>query len=207
MPLICLSGPDGAGKSTIARKAAAILLRRGIKVRISWMRGTHTLASIIARFLRKFGAFRGEQNPYFKISIPSKFKAMWQLIEFISMLPVWIIKFAIPSYIGYSVIGERCLIDFIVWISITTRDPHFVDGYLGRISLALAMRSSQNVYVRADLETLKNRRRAEHSLLSKQLALYDLINGKILNLPVIDTGKCDIGESVEKLLDEIGSIR
>ncbi|MGB9622287.1 MAG: AAA family ATPase, partial [Candidatus Bathyarchaeia archaeon] len=50
MPLICLFGPDGSGKSTLARALTKRLSDENFRVKLSWMRGTHTLASLVARF-------------------------------------------------------------------------------------------------------------------------------------------------------------
>ena len=51
----------------------------------------HTLASLLARFLYKFAFFRGFDNPYYGISIPDSAKRIWQLVEFISVLPILLI--------------------------------------------------------------------------------------------------------------------
>jgi thymidylate kinase len=61
--LFALFGPDGSGKTTLARALVGELRRRGLKLVIAWIRGTHTLASIIARILAKFSEFRGQDNP------------------------------------------------------------------------------------------------------------------------------------------------
>jgi len=68
MPLICLFGSDGSGKTTLAKALARELEDHGFNVRISWMRGTHTLASPLARFLSRFTLFRESDNPYYGIS-------------------------------------------------------------------------------------------------------------------------------------------
>jgi thymidylate kinase len=45
-------GPDGAGKTTIARDVAARLLRRGIRSRISWMRSPRIVTLAVIGLLR-----------------------------------------------------------------------------------------------------------------------------------------------------------
>jgi len=82
---------------------------RSLKVRLSWMRGTYTLASLLARFLSKFAPFRGSDNPYHGISIPSSARRIWQLLEFISTLPILLTRFVLSSLLGYVVVAERYL--------------------------------------------------------------------------------------------------
>ena len=88
MTIICFFGPNGSGKSTLAKALAREFEYRRFRTLVSWMRGTHTLASMLARFLSKFATFKGSDNPYYGISIPNNAKRVWQLIEFISVLPI-----------------------------------------------------------------------------------------------------------------------
>ena len=201
MPLICLFGPDGSGKSALARELANILSSK-MRVRVSWIRGTHTFASIIARFLARFNSLRGRENPYYGICIPTSFRPVWQLIEFLSALPIWVFRFLIPSILGYTVIGERSLIDLAIWISMTTRDLGFLNSFLGRAILTISTKSSLNIYVKADMVTLRKRRGREDetSFLPAQLALYDLIGIRVLSSPLIDTTDRNIKESLRELL-------
>jgi hypothetical protein len=78
---------------------------------------------MLAKFLSKFATFKGPNNPYYGISIPSHMKRLWQLIEFISALPVLLVRFMLPSFLGYTVVAERYIPDFLVWVVITTDDP------------------------------------------------------------------------------------
>lgn len=64
-------------QATLAKALARGLENQGLKVKISWMRGTHTLASLLAKFLSRFSAFRGSDNPYYGIRIPKGFRRLW----------------------------------------------------------------------------------------------------------------------------------
>jgi thymidylate kinase len=200
MPIICFFGPDGSGKTTIAVTLAEKLRSRGLKVKRSWMRGTHTLASMLARFLSKFATFKGSNNPYYGISIPSHLKRMWQLIEFISVLPILFARIMLPNLLGYIVIAERYIPDFLVWIVITTDDPSYLSSLDARFLLALALRVKAKVYIKADLQKLIERRMDMNpSFIMKQLILYEKL-AEGMNSLTLDTTDKSVEESVNSLL-------
>ncbi|MEM3715141.1 MAG: hypothetical protein QXF82_09365, partial [Nitrososphaeria archaeon] len=72
-------GPDGSGKSTLARLLRSYLYSQGVYAYISWFRGTHLFASVLARFFSRFTSFRGYGNPYYRIVVPSKLRPLWVL--------------------------------------------------------------------------------------------------------------------------------
>jgi len=200
MPLICFFGPDGSGKTTLAKALARELEGRSFNVRISWMRGTHTLASMLAKFLFKFATFRGLDNPYYGISIPSHMKKLWQLIEFVSALPILLTRFMLPSLLGYTVIAERYIPDFLVWVVITTDDPSCLSSISARFLLALALRAKAKIYVKADLQKLIERRMdMDPSFIMKQLILYEKL-AEGLNSLTLDTTNKSVEESMNSLL-------
>jgi hypothetical protein len=167
------------------------------------MRGTHTLASIIARIIARFSAFRGQDNPYYRISIPSGMRRLWQLLEFISVLPILLAKFILPSILGYTVIAERYIPDFLAWVSLTTRDENYLKRSEARFMLALSMKAYIKVYVTASEAELAKRRGREvnQKFLSRQIKLYDRL-AKLVKACKIDT----TGKSVEETLDRLLSL-
>ena len=199
--MICFFGPDGSGKTTLAHKLVERLLQEGIQVRLAWLRGSHTFASVLAKILKRFAVFQGEDNPYYGLSIPKRMILLWELIEILSILPVWFARYLIPRFLGYTVIGERSLLDFIVWVSITTRDYRFPASIGGKIFLTISLKSCLNVYVTANIKTLIERRKHEHTFkfLALQLAFYNIL-AKIIKAPVIDT----TNTSAEEHLKGIG---
>uniref|UniRef100_A0A7J3SM81 AAA family ATPase n=1 Tax=Fervidicoccus fontis TaxID=683846 RepID=A0A7J3SM81_9CREN len=200
MSIIYFFGPDGSGKTTMAMSLAEKLRSRSLKVKLSWMRGTHTLASMLARFFSKFATFRGSDNPYYSISIPNHMKRLWQLIEFISMLPVLLVRFMLPSLLGYTVIAERYIPDFLVWVVITTDDPSYLSSISARFLLALALRAKAKIYVKADLQKLIERRMdMDPSFIMKQLILYEKL-AEGMNSLILDTTNRSVDESMSSLL-------
>jgi len=165
--------------------------------------GTHTVASIIARIIARFPAFRVQDNPYYRIYVPSGMRRLWQLLEFISVLPILLAKFILPSILGYTVIAERYVPDFLVWVSLTTRDEDYLKRLEARFMLTLSMKADARVYVTASEVELARRRGGEvdQGFLSRQVKLYDRL-AKLVKAYKIDT----TGRSVEETLNELISL-
>jgi len=53
MPIVYFFGPDGAGKTTLVQRVATTLRERRYRVKVSWMRGSHTVASLLLKLFAK----------------------------------------------------------------------------------------------------------------------------------------------------------
>jgi thymidylate kinase len=201
MPIICFFGSDGSGKSTVAEVLTKMLRCSGFTVKISWMRGTHTFSSVLARVFSKFSTFGGSDNPYYMISIPKTLRRLWQFLEFISMLPILFARFLLPSAIGCIVIAERYLPDFVAWVATTTNDPYYLKSPDVMFLLALTSKADVRVYVTADLNELKRRRNDSDMLfLQKQLELYEELANAV-DAFKLDTTNKSVSESANALFD------
>jgi hypothetical protein len=197
--LILFFGPDGSGKSSLAQGMAENLRDKGLRVKVSWMRGTHTFASFIALFLSKFKTFQGTDNPYYKIRIPPPMKRFWQILEFFSAMPVILFRYFLQKLFGVSVIGERCFLDLIVWVAMVTQDESYVNGFSSRFLNSLALKSYARVYVTADVNTLLRRRNdVSAEILSKQQRLYERVSITSKAFTLDTTGK-SVDDSLQRL--------
>ncbi len=200
MPIICFFGADGSGKSTIAKALVKRLSEGGFEVKLSWMRGTHTLASLLAKLLSKSTTFSGSDNPYYGTTIPTNLKRLWQLVEFASILPIILFKFILPSTLGYWVIAERYAPDFITWVSLTTDDQRYPESIEAKFLLALSSKAHAKIYVTATLKELsKRRKRTNPNFVSNQLKLYDRIASAI-HAHRLDTTNKNVNKSLEEIL-------
>lgn len=204
--MLCFAGVDGSGKSTLAGRVALYLRARGLRVVVVWMRGTHTFASVLARFLARFSSFRGPCNPYYGICVPRGMRGLWLWVEFVSVLPVVVARLVFRGLFGGVVVAERSLLDFLVWLVVTLRWGGAVGSFVGRsaVSLHLSL-CDRSVYVRADPGVLLSRRRGspEERLIPLQLRVYDAV-ARAVGVPVVDTSRAAVDESFRRVLGVLG---
>ena len=172
MYIIYFFGPDGSGKTTQATLLSNQLKKNGLRTRFVWMRGSHTFASILLRFLSKLDRYKGNVNPYYNVNIPKNMARLCWFLEYISAIPVILLRFVLPSLFGYVVIADRYVLDLVVWISIVTREPSFRRSFFARHLISLARRTKAKFFVMADLSELARRSGEEIKVLKNQLDLY-----------------------------------
>jgi len=181
---IVLSGADGSGKTTTARLLVSLLSLRGPTC-THWLRGSHLLASLLARLLSRFRAFRGGCNPYYGICVPKGLRGVWLLVEFWSFVPHLLARSLLRRLCAF-LVCDRGSLDFLVWLVSTLGSTSLLRGVCGGFLLRLA-RGEGPVRLYADLRTLAGRADVPRSFLIRELAVYNVLAGYVARCS-IDTG-------------------
>ena len=133
-------------------------------------------------------------------------KWLWLWIEFISILPIILLRFVAPKLLGRVIVAERSFIDFLVWLIVTLKWSSITRGFVGKTVVSFTYYLCDKIiHVRADLDTLIARRRnsSEEHLIPIQLKIYDTIV-KALKTPYVDTSRKPIRETIREVLKIIG---
>jgi energy-coupling factor transporter ATP-binding protein EcfA2 len=181
---VVLSGADGSGKTTTARLLASLFSLRGPTC-THWLRGSHLLASLLARFLSRFRAFRGGCNPYYGVCIPGRLRGVWLLVEFWSFVPHLFTRSLLGRLCSF-LVCDRGSLDFLVWLVSTLNSPSLLRGFYGGFLLRLA-RGEGPVYLYADLRVHAGRADVPRGFLIRELAVYNVLAGYVARCS-IDTG-------------------
>jgi len=197
--LLVFSGPDGSGKSTLVSMLGSLLVSRGWVVGFSWVRGTHLLASLLARILSRFGAFRGVDNPYYGLRIPRGFRWMWLHIEFWSYIFYHLWRRVLALFHDV-LLCDRGLLDFLVWIVSTLRYPGFLETIYGRFLLRL-LQKEPIVYVYASTKTLEARADIPLEFLHREIPAYKTLAKHTRITCKIDTTNTSPTKTLAKLLE------
>ncbi|MEM4468906.1 MAG: hypothetical protein QXS32_07580 [Candidatus Nezhaarchaeales archaeon] len=161
---ISIFGPDGSGKSTQARILAKHLVNRGLKVKLVWIKSRHTLAYIISRVFAKLSPRFLVLNPHGTIIRINAInnnpigRLIWPWIEFMSILPLVILRVYLPLLMGYVIVAERYMVDSVVSIAYWLNDSNFLSSFIARTMLRLIPKRSMLVYLYSDYEEIRRRR-------------------------------------------------
>jgi GTPase SAR1 family protein len=199
-PLILFTGPDGAGKTTMALMLKTYFEKKGYKVKVVRIRGTHTLAYILMLFLRDAIGMKGNDVHYYRVRIPRKLIGLWIYLEFFSLIPL-ILWYYIFLRLRYVIVSERSILDTLIWVMTSFK------GILKIIKLSkfrpylllIARYSKCTIFVTASPEILRKRKPGEEYLVKSMWIYYDKI-AKTLNLNYIDTTSSQPSTTLQQAL-------
>lgn len=201
-------GPDGTGKTTQADLVALYLRRRGVRVLRATVKQHHTLSYLLLRLLRNNDADYLRMNYFgFDDATAGKIRRPWKVLELFSLMPAIAYRVLLPSFLGYTVVCDRYLIDTLVVLSYFLKDPRFASGKTARLLIRLIPKNALLIHLDTDTNTILARKRDEP--LTRELVDYyrNAYNTtvQLFTLPVvtIDTTYASVEAVQQKVLEMI----
>jgi thymidylate kinase len=204
---ISIFGPDGSGKSTHARILARYFMNNGSKVKIVWIKSHHTLAYILLRIYAKLSPRSiklNSEGTIVRINALSNYsmnRLIWSWIEFISIMPLIILRVYLPLLMRRVVIADRYLIDSIVSIAYFLKDPNFTSSFVARMMLCLIPKESILIHFDSDYEEIERRRGImtdSEEYINFQRLMYAKLS-RSLGAIKIDTSGMSVEETAERV--------
>jgi energy-coupling factor transporter ATP-binding protein EcfA2 len=199
-PLVLFTGPDGAGKTTVALMLKKYHEKMGYRVKVVRIRGTHTFAYILMLFLRDILGLRGSDIHYYRVRVPRRLIGLWIYLEILSLIPLILWHYVLLR-IKYVVVSERSILDALVWVMTSFKDALDTTS-LSRFRpyiLFILRYSKCTVYVTASPEVLAKRKPGEELLVKKMWIYYDKI-AETLKLKYVDTTSSHPSTTLQNVL-------
>jgi thymidylate kinase len=211
---IIFFGPDGAGKTTLAQLLVKHLMSNGHRSRTAWIRGRHSLAFKLATFFTKLGYYRVIKSPNgcvsyctFDPSLFPRLRKLWELIEFISILPWIITRVYGPKILGYTVVSERYVVDTVVYLAYWLGDD-ILQSFLSRVLLSFIPRDSVLIHIDAETDVLLARHPDDainEDYILFQRKAYNTF-AKSLKAITIDTTSCGVEENFLRIIQHLNTM-
>lgn len=179
--VICIIGPDGAGKSTQARKLIRTLDQRDIDCEYRWFGAKHIVSLPLLAYARLVGLSEvtelesGRKIGYHYFWRSRLLKTFYPISLFIDTLFVYFFQIYIPTVIfDRTLVCDRFVHDIVIQAMLSTGDDNFYQTFLGDAFLRLVPEQSLIVLLTGDAETLRSRRDdvREDDTLEQMITLY-----------------------------------
>jgi len=208
---IAITGIDGSGKTTIAKRLIKYLKSRGYGTKYVWIKSLHSFAYVLSNLLTLLVGYQVVVNPNnvdVKRFDHSRYRRFWPLIEFISVLPLFVSKIYLPFSLGYVIVSDRCVIDTVVTISTRIKDPFFMNSCISRILLRMVPKGAVIIHFNVELtDVLKRKPDIEYTFteINHQILLYNLL-ARRMGAHTVNTSELSINETLEATLNAIRTL-
>ena len=209
MRIVCVSGLDGAGKSTIAGLLIRLYRRLGFRVLYRWFRWFALFSYLVylyAKLLRRTLIVRVRDHliHVHVFWVDKVLKRLYPRILLLDLLLLYILVLTVSvSRKTDILLLDRCFIDTIIDLAWETRSTDFLNSIPAKACLGL-QKNMKTVFLVVDPKTAARRKRDIVSLkeLYFKRRLYEKI-GKLLQAPVIDTSDKNPLQTLASVLEKV----
>lgn len=207
--MVCISGIDGAGKTTAIRMLSYLYKHLGFRVRCRWLRWFALLSYplyLYARLLKRTLVLHARGH-YVRVRVFWVDKALRQLYPRVLLvdLLLYYLYTLITSLLGRAdiLLFDRCFIDALIDLVWETRDTRPLRSVLARACLGL-QKGMEMVFLVVDPRIAARRKRDVISLreLYFKRRVYERIS-KLLQVPVLDTSNKSPLQTLVSVLEQI----
>lgn len=204
--VVCIIGPDGAGKTTQVRILIERLEERDVSTQYMWLGFTHVLSLPVLAIARVLGLSEtvdvagGGTVGYHYFWRSNILSTIYPLLLFFDTLLFIVPRIYFYMYFTNSVVVcDRFIYDSLVNVMISVRDYTLHSSRLGRMFLRMIPAGTKTVLLLADSEVLRNRRAdVEYDrTLELKVDLYKRL-ADAYDIPIIDASK-----SIDSITKEI----
>lgn len=163
-PLICISGPDGVGKTTQAMMLIEYFKKKEHRTKYVWLRFNHFFSLALLGYMKMIGlssviySSDGKKIGFHDLKNNKHLARIYEMSLLIDMFLASVIKIYLPMIAKRIVICDRYVIDTIVDIMINTSDHNFHKSSIGRLLYALAPKNCINIIIISKFDILRNRK-------------------------------------------------
>lgn len=209
--LICISGPDGTGKSTQASLLIESLKEAGIHYEYRWLRFHHLFSLPILGVARLLGLSEivtlsnGERIGYHYFHRLRLISHLYKVSMFLDTLFFTIYKVYIPIIIfKKNLVCDRFIYDTLVDLMISTGDHQIYKSFIGDLLLRLIPDHSYIIIMLTDKKHLIGRREdlKYDKTLKLKINFYSDFSDKF-NIPIIDANQ-PVGKIQQEFINKIG---
>jgi len=159
-PVICVSGIDGCGKTSIIEGVRCGLEAAGLPTRYVWLRYNHYLTKLLLAFCRLAGLTRYEYPDGVRVGYHDFYKSRvvsWLFIIFtyLDTLLVSILLVYLPSALGsQALVCDRYVLDIMIDLEVDTRIRFMAGGRLERLFRGLMPAHAQCFLIMRDQQAV-----------------------------------------------------